>query len=120
MPNGDWAAFVPTDEQRQRVENLVAADFTNPNIALAMGIAQATLENHFREELNGGKNKVFADIAGQILGGARKGDRTFAIYASKARMGWRERTILIDGRSTAIGGNGMLGLDSRFSIDIED
>jgi len=51
------------------------------------------LERAFRVELHGGRNRVHGEISNQILQGARDGDRTFAIFAAKARLGWRERGI---------------------------
>jgi hypothetical protein len=90
---GQRAAFIPTDLQRRKVENLVAADFTTVEIAHALDVSTATLERHFRKELVGGRNRVHTDIANSILQGARDGDRTLLIYASKARMGWRERSV---------------------------
>jgi hypothetical protein len=93
--------FVPTDEQRRRVEALVACDFSNQEIAIALGIAISTMEVHFREELNSGRTKVFTDIAGSMVQQAREGDKTMQIYLSKARMGWRERTVGVGVESRA-------------------
>jgi hypothetical protein len=90
---GQQAALVVTDKMRHRVENLVCADFSTIEIAAALDISTASLEKHFREELVGGRNRVHTDIANGILQGARDGDRTLLIYASKARLGWRERSV---------------------------
>jgi hypothetical protein len=96
---GQQAAFVPTDAQRRKVENLVAADFSTIEIAAALDVSTSTLEKHFRSELVGGRNKVHTDIANGILQGARDGDRTLQIYTSKARLGWRERSATVSGSS---------------------
>lgn len=85
--------FIPTDAQRQKVENLVACDWSNIDIAAALKIPIATMEQHFREELNSGKSKVFSAIVDQIAQQAKDGDKTMLIYMSKARLGWRERTV---------------------------
>jgi hypothetical protein len=90
---GQNAPLFITDEMRRKVENLVAADFSTIEIAGALNMSTASLEKHFREELVGGRNRVHTDIAHGILQGARDGDRTLQIYASKARMGWRERSV---------------------------
>lgn len=108
------APFVATPEQRQKVKALVACDFTNTDIAISMRIPQATLERHFREELSSGKTEVFAAIAQNIIQGAMEGDRTFAIYASKARMGWRERSASV----SASQGNGDAPAGTTFTISI--
>jgi hypothetical protein len=92
---GQNAPLVITDAMRRKVENLVAADFSTIEIAAALDMSTASLEKHFREELVGGRNKVHTDIANGILQGAREGDRTLQIYASKARMGWRERSFSV-------------------------
>jgi hypothetical protein len=84
---------------RRKVENLVAADFSTIEIAGALNISTSALETNFREELVGGRNRVHTDIAHGILQGARDGDRTLQIYASKARLGWRERQVNVSGSS---------------------
>jgi hypothetical protein len=94
---GQQAALVITDEMRRKVENLVAADFSTIEIAAALDMSTASLEKHFREELVSGRNRVHTDIANGILQGARDGDRTLLIYASKARMGWCERRVSASG-----------------------
>jgi hypothetical protein len=98
--HGRNAPFVPTDARRRKVENVVAADFSTIEIAAALDISTSTLEEHFRAELVGGRNKVHTDIANGILQGARDGDRTLQIYEqgphglareSRRRRGPRQR-----------------------------
>jgi hypothetical protein len=108
---GQQAALAITDGMRRKVENLIAADFSTIEIAAALDISTASLEKHFREELVGGRNKVHADIAHGILQGARDGDRTLQIYASKARMGWRERSV-------GVSGNGETPSGTTWTINI--
>jgi hypothetical protein len=110
---GQNAPLVITDAMRRKVENLVAADFSMIEIAAALDMSTASLEKHFREELVGGRDRVHCDIANSILQGARDGDRTLLIYASKARLGWRERSVGISASD-----NGETTQGTTFTISI--
>jgi hypothetical protein len=96
--------FVPTDEQRQRVEILVSCDIPQHDIAKLLGIGESTLQRHFRTELDEGRMRIHAAIAEKITSMALRGDRTMAIFYSKARMGWRDRTLvgLEDGQGNVV------------------
>jgi hypothetical protein len=52
---GGRHAFVPTREQRDTVMLLIAASFSEPQIAAVIGICQNTLRRHFAQELQNGR-----------------------------------------------------------------
>jgi hypothetical protein len=86
------AAFVPTDEQRQRVMHLLSCYFTLDRISVTMGIPERTLSRHFAEELATGKLRVHAEIAAGIVEGALNGDKAMMILYAKGLIGWRKHT----------------------------
>jgi hypothetical protein len=96
--------FEPTDAQRERVEILVSCDIPQHDIAKLLGIGESTLQRHFRTELDEGRMRIHAAIAEKITRMALGGDRTMAIYYSKARMNWRDRTLvgLEDGQGNVV------------------
>lgn len=57
MPK-EKAVFVPTREQRHRVEEMVAADMPPELISKEIAISITILKSHFRDELRDGKEYV--------------------------------------------------------------
>jgi hypothetical protein len=73
--------FVPTHDQRVKVEVLAANCFTQEMIAIELEVSIDTLQRHFREELAAGearlRSRIGATIAEQALAGCRKSQRLF-------------------------------------------
>ena len=89
------AGFVPTDEQRRSAEAMAGYGVPHNDIALVIGCSAPTLRKYFRHELDVGQAKANAKIA-QTLFHMATVDRnvTAAIYWTKARMKWSERSIV--------------------------
>ena len=56
------------------------------------GIDEKTLRKHFRRELDTAAIKANAKIGGTLYNKAINGDTTAAIWWSKTRMGWKEKS----------------------------
>jgi hypothetical protein len=84
--------FKPTEDDRKMAEQMAAVGIPQESIARVIGIDPKTLRKHFREELDTAEIKANAKIGGTLFNKAINGDTTAAIWWSKARMGWKERT----------------------------
>lgn len=97
-PKPPTRGFVPTDKQRERVMDMVAAGIEQRAISLTMKIPIRILQRHFLHELQNGAMIRKAQIGGDIVEAARDKDhkehKTMAIYYSKAHMGWSDRVQL--------------------------
>ena len=96
---GGMPKFVPTDEQREMVRRttgfglpqeyicqLIVSERTGKPISLE------TLGKHFRTELDAGKATATYKVINSLFDKAVNGDTTAAIWWTKARMGWSEKT----------------------------
>jgi len=85
-------SFKPNEQQRQMVEQYSATGTTQENISLVLGIDVKTLRKHFRVELDTAAIKANANVGGKLYNKAMAGDTTAAIWWSKSRMGWKEKS----------------------------
>lgn len=91
--------FVPTAEQRETVQTLVAYGIPQDDICLLIKnprtdapIDKVTLEKHFRQEIDTAASLANAKVVGALFKKATEngGDTTAQIWWTKARMKWRE------------------------------
>lgn len=85
-------AFIPTAEQRFRVENLVAAQTRVPVIALMLGLPQRTVERHFARELSMGREVATAHFLELLWADARAkdGKPVSKIFLAKTQAGYED------------------------------
>lgn len=81
----------PNDVTRQTVLMHVAVGTTTQDIARLLGVSLRTLKRHYREELNFGKAKANASVAGKLFNRAMNGDTTAQIFWMKASAGWSDK-----------------------------
>ena len=83
--------FVPTDEERKRVEGLAGYGVPFAQIAALVrdGIHEETLGKHFSKELVAGKAKANSKVGQTLFQRVMDGDTTAAIWWTKTQMGWR-------------------------------
>lgn len=90
-------AFVPTDEQRQKVRTLAKTfpEHSNHRIAILVGVSRSTLEKHFREDLDYGRAEMLASVGAQVINAAldsenasAKGDRDLQKFILARLGGW--------------------------------
>jgi len=81
----------PNEVTRQTVLMHVAVGTPTLDIAKLLGITLKTLKKHYQEELNFGKAKANASVAGKLFNKAMNGDTTAAIFWMKASAGWSDR-----------------------------
>ena len=100
--------FEPTAEDRKRVEALAGYGFRQEEICLVIfnpttgePIGEKTLRRRFVAELRTGGLKANALVAESLFKRAtaskadsRPGDAACAIWWTKIRMGWKERTVV--------------------------
>jgi hypothetical protein len=85
--------FVPTDQDRQKVERMVGFGITQDQIAKIMGIAESTLKKYFADELANGVSRVNSAVAQNLFSIATSrepGSVAAAIFWMKTRGKWRE------------------------------
>ena len=82
----------PTDQTRQLVQMMAGCGIPQMQIAPLVGISDETLRKYYRRELDRGLIEANAKVAEALFKQAIGGDTTAAIWWTKARMGWRERT----------------------------
>jgi len=94
QPNpGGRPAFVPTEQQRQLVEQMTAVGIPQESIARVIEIDLKTLRKYFRDELDTAAAKANAKVGGMLFNKAINGDTSAAIWWSKSRMGWKETSV---------------------------
>lgn len=82
--------FAPTDDQRHTVECMASAGIPQDDIARVIGIAKATLQEHFRDELDNGKARTITKVADSLVRQALAGNIAAAIFYLKTQGRWRE------------------------------
>ena len=83
----------PTDETRRLVEMMAGCGTPQMQIAPMVGISDETLRKYYRRELDLGLIKANAKVAEALFRQAtEEGNTAAAIWWTKARMGWRERS----------------------------
>lgn len=98
--------FEPTAEQRAKVEGMAACGIPQAQMALVLGIDDATLRKHFRHELDTAAPNANFAVGRTLFAKAVGGDVTAAIWWTKTRMGWKEKQEIAhtdaEGRSLAV------------------
>src|SRR3954470_4786695 len=82
----------PTDETRRLVEMMAGCGTPQMQIAPMVGISDETLRKYYRRELDPGLIEANPQVRQALFRQAIGGDVTAAIWWSKCRMGWRERS----------------------------
>jgi hypothetical protein len=82
----------PTDQTRQLVQMMAGCGIPQMQIAPTVGISDETLRKYYRRELDLGSIEANAKVAEALFRQAIGGNTAAAIWWSKCRMGWRERT----------------------------
>lgn len=82
--------FDPSKEQRTTVELMASIGVPQEAIAAAIGIAEKTLREHFRAELDTGKVKTITRVADSLVRQALAGNVTAMIFYLKTQAGWKE------------------------------
>ena len=84
--------YEPTDKDRTTIEVMVAGGIPQENIARVIGIDKKTMYKYYREELDTSADKANAAIAKTLFQQAKDGNTSAAIWWTKARMGWKDKT----------------------------
>ena len=86
--------YVPTPEDRRKVEQLKAFGLTTEQVGIVLGVSKGTVEKHFRIELSRGDIKANAMVAQNLFRTATEGRGMVALTAQifwlKTRARWRE------------------------------
>ena len=82
--------FKPTGKLREQVITLSSNGLPHIQIAQIIGCAPKTLRKRFREELNIGKIKANAKVAGALYQSALDGNVKAQTFWLKAVGGWQE------------------------------
>jgi len=91
FPDRGRPGHEPNEVMRQTVLMHVALGTTTVDIAKLLGIGVKTLKKHYKEELNFGKAKANASVAGKLYDKAMHGDTAALIFWLKTQAGWREK-----------------------------
>jgi hypothetical protein len=82
----------PTDQTRLLVEMMSGCGIPQMQIAPTIGISDETLRKYYRRELDRGAIEANAKVAEALFRQAIGGNTAAAIWWTKCRMGWRERS----------------------------
>ena len=99
------ARFKPTDEQRRLVEQMSGVGVAHAQIAAMVGrrgVTLDTLYKYFRHELDQGKAKAHAKVAGKLFQKCMEGDTASIIFYCKTQIGMKE-TSAVDVTATVRG-----------------
>lgn len=83
------------------VRLLCAGGITQDRIADAIGVSAPTLRKHYRRDIMVGQAEIDAQAINTLVAAMRGGGKeavAAAIWWTRSRMGWTERTIVDDGR----------------------
>jgi hypothetical protein len=86
---------VATDELKKLVETHAACGTPHWLIALEIGIAESTLYEHYRYQLDTGLLRVNARIGSLVAKQALNGDRASQSLWLKSRGGWTDKSQLV-------------------------
>lgn len=95
---GGRPSYKPTDKDRRTVKALAGFGTSHEDIAQTIGIDPKTLRKHFRKELDAGVIEANAKVAQSLyvrattMTGNPGAQVTAAIWWTKARMGWSDKT----------------------------
>lgn len=81
---------IPTDKLRRQVESLVGLGMPHRDVCRIMGLGHSTLLKYYRAELDVGKAKANAQVAGFLFANAKKGNVAAQIFWLKVQAEWRE------------------------------
>lgn len=88
----------PTEQTRNLVKLGKTIGYTNEQIARLVQVSENTLKKYYGEELESGSEQINARIAANLATIAssqtHKQAVTAAIFWTKARMGWSEKTAV--------------------------
>ena len=93
---GGQNAHRPNDTTRRQVSGMALAGLTHERIARLIGISDECLRRHYRAELEN-EGFVLGEIAQGLAQRAMDGDTVSSIFYLKARAGWRDQHVKIDG-----------------------
>ena len=82
--------FIPTDDQKFLVTIMSSTGVPHERQAKAIGVNSKTLRKYFKEELQLGRNRAHAEIAGALYKRALDGNVPAQIFYLKTQAGWRE------------------------------
>ena len=82
--------FIPTDDQKFLVTMMSSTGVPHERQAKAIGVNSKTLRKYFKEELQLGRNRAHAEIAGALYKRALDGNVPAQIFYLKTQAGWRE------------------------------
>lgn len=85
--------YTPTPEQRKQVETMSAYGIPGAEIAKVLGIHRATLDRHYRDELDRAATMANAKVAGFLYKNAEAGNVTAQIFWLKTRARWKETIV---------------------------
>lgn len=84
----------PTADSRQQAEMMAGVGVPQSDIALLLGISEPTLRKHYADDLARGMAKANARVGQSLFQQAVGGNVAAAIFWTKSRMGWSEKTTL--------------------------
>lgn len=88
MPN---IRHAPTEQMRKEVSAYAAVGVPHHDIAKLIGIDTKTMLKYYRDELDTGKTRANAKVAGSLYKQALEGNTAAAIFWMKAQAGWSEK-----------------------------
>ena len=81
-----------TDQERAIVQRASMMGMPQETIAKILHTTKATLEKHFREELDNSSDQANMQVLGALYKSAIGGNVTAQIFWCKTRLGMREKT----------------------------
>lgn len=78
----------------EQIELLTAVGIPQDGIAYVVGITSRTIRKYYRKELDSGKFKVDAAVAGKLVKKALGGCTVSQIFYLKTRCQWAEKTVM--------------------------
>ena len=82
--------FIPTEDQKFLVTMMSSTGVPHERQAKALGVNSKTLRKYFKEELQVGRDRAHAEIAGALYKRALDGNVPAQIFYLKTQAGWRE------------------------------
>jgi hypothetical protein len=89
-------SYKPEPSTRAQAEAMAAYGIPEAEIAAVLKLDPKTLRKHFRDELDLGRTKANAQVAGFLFNAAKNGNVTAQIFWLKTRARWKEAPIELE------------------------
>ena len=84
----------PDPKISQAITTMSLAGYSQADVCKLMRLSAETIQQHYHDEMVYGRQKAMAEVVGSLAQRAVAGSDTAAIWLTKTRLGWSEKSQL--------------------------